>query len=121
MIQLMDHMKHKRKKDQRLDASVLLRRGNNIIKGSRGWEGHRKKRGRRGEMMGRIRYGRRGRRCTDGQEIEQRCIAVGNGELGVASRKVPDARKARESQDIMGMTLAEITTKGEPVETISRG
>ena len=70
MIQLMDHMKHKRKKDQRLDASVLLRRGNNIMK---------------------------------------------------ASRKVPDARKARESQDIMGMTLAEITTEGEPVETISRG
>ena len=34
-IQLMDHMKLK-KEVQRVDASVLLRRGNNIIKGSRG-------------------------------------------------------------------------------------
>ena len=32
----MDHMKLKRKEDQRVDASVLLRRGNKIIKGSRG-------------------------------------------------------------------------------------
>ena len=39
MIQLTDHMKLKRKEDQRVDASVLLRRGNKIIKGSRGWEG----------------------------------------------------------------------------------
>ena len=46
MIQLTDHMKLKRKEDQRVDASVLLRRGNKIIKGSRGWEGlGRKRRG----------------------------------------------------------------------------
>jgi hypothetical protein len=32
----MDYMKLKRKEDQRMDASVLLRRGNKIIKGSRG-------------------------------------------------------------------------------------
>jgi hypothetical protein len=39
-------MKLKRKEDQRVDASVLLRRGNKIIKGSRGWEEiGRKKRG----------------------------------------------------------------------------
>jgi hypothetical protein len=44
MIQLMDHMKLKRKEEQRVDASVLLRRGNKIIKG-RGWEGLGKKRG----------------------------------------------------------------------------
>ena len=36
---------------------------------------------------GRIRYGRRLRRCTEGQEIEQRCAAIGDGELGVATRK----------------------------------
>ena len=35
----MDHMKLKRKEDQRMDASVLLRMGNNIIKGSRRMEG----------------------------------------------------------------------------------
>ena len=48
-IQLTDHMKLKRKEDQRVDASVLLRRGNNIIKESRQWEGPRKKRGERGK------------------------------------------------------------------------
>ena len=87
MIQLTDHMKLKRKEDQRVDASVLLRRGNKIIKGSRGWEGLGRKRGEGGEKRGRIRYGRRWRRCTEGQEIEQRCVAMGDGELGVATRK----------------------------------
>ena len=41
----MDHMKLKRKEDQRVDVSVLLRRGDKIIKGSRGWEGLGSKRG----------------------------------------------------------------------------
>jgi hypothetical protein len=42
----MDHMKLKRKVDQRKNDSVLLRRGNKIIKGSRGQEGlGRKRRG----------------------------------------------------------------------------
>jgi hypothetical protein len=49
MIQLMDHIKLKRKEDQRVDVSVLLRRGNKIIKGSRGWEGLERKRRERGE------------------------------------------------------------------------
>jgi hypothetical protein len=42
---------------------------------------------------------------------------MGNVRLGVA-----DARKARASQDPLGMTLAEISHKeeGEPVETIPR-
>jgi hypothetical protein len=31
-------MKLKRKEDQRVDASVLLRRGNKIIKGNGGWQ-----------------------------------------------------------------------------------
>jgi hypothetical protein len=35
-LQLTDHMKLKRKEEQRVDASVLLKRGNKIIKGSRG-------------------------------------------------------------------------------------
>jgi hypothetical protein len=66
-IQLTDHMKLKRKEDQRIDASVLLRKGNKIIKGSREWE--RLGRKRRGGG-GKIRHGRRWRRCTEGQEIE---------------------------------------------------
>ena len=44
MIQLTDHMKFKRKENQRVNASVLLRRGNKIIKGSSGWEGLGRKR-----------------------------------------------------------------------------
>jgi hypothetical protein len=44
MIQLMDHMKLKRKEDQRVDVSVLPRVGNKIMKGSRGWEGFERKR-----------------------------------------------------------------------------
>jgi hypothetical protein len=35
MIQLTHHMKLKRKEDQSVDASVLFRRENNIIGGSR--------------------------------------------------------------------------------------
>ena len=34
----MDYMKLKRKGDQRVDASVLLRRGNKVIKENRGCE-----------------------------------------------------------------------------------
>ena len=55
----MIHMKLKRKDDQRVDASVLLRRRNKIIKGSRGWEGCGRKRRGEGKKRGRIRYGRR--------------------------------------------------------------
>ena len=40
------------KEDQRVDASILLRRGNSIIKGSKGWEGLGRKRGRGGEKEG---------------------------------------------------------------------
>ena len=42
-----------------MDASVLLRRGYKIIKGSRGWEGFRRKRREGGKTRGRIRHGRR--------------------------------------------------------------
>ena len=71
------------------------------------------------EKRGRIKYGRRWRRCTEGQEIEQRCVSMGDGELGVTTRKYQMPGK----QDPMGMTLTEIPHrgKGEPVETISRG
>lgn len=47
MIRVTDHMKLKRKEDQTVDASVLLRRENNIIKRSIVWEGLQRKR--RGE------------------------------------------------------------------------
>ena len=35
----------------------------------------------------RIGCGRRWRKCTEGQEIEQRCVTMRDGEQGVATRK----------------------------------
>ena len=52
MIQFIDHMKFKKKEDQNVNASVLLRRGNNTIKGSRRWEGLGRKRRGQGEKQG---------------------------------------------------------------------
>ena len=72
-------MKLKKKKDQSVDASVL-RRGNKILMGGRGWKGFGRKRG--GERKKGAGSGIRG----DGGDIEQRYIAVGHGELGVVTR-----------------------------------
>jgi hypothetical protein len=47
-IQFTDPMKLK-KKDQNVDASVILKRGNKILMGGRGWEGLGRKRGGRGK------------------------------------------------------------------------
>ena len=38
MIQLADYTKLKKKEDQSVDASDLLRRGNKIVTGGRGWK-----------------------------------------------------------------------------------
>jgi hypothetical protein len=40
-----------------------------------------------GKKRGGIRYGKSWRRYTESQGIEQRCVAMGDGELGVATRK----------------------------------
>jgi hypothetical protein len=61
-IHLMGFMMLKRKKDQRVNASVILRRGNKIIKGSRECEGRRALCGREegeGRKRGRISYRRK--------------------------------------------------------------
>jgi len=39
------------------------------------------------KMVNRSRCGRRQGRCTEGQQIEQRCVAMQDGELVVATRK----------------------------------
>jgi hypothetical protein len=64
-----------------VSASVLLRRVNIIIKGSRGWERFGRKR------RGGKERGGDGRKYREGQEIEQRCVAMGDGELEVVTRK----------------------------------
>ena len=40
-----------------------------------------------GKKRGRIKYGRKWRKYKEGEEIEQRCVAMGDRELGVATRK----------------------------------
>ena len=55
MIQLTNHMKHKKKEDQSVDASVPLRRGGQNNTGSRGREGYGRVR-RGGKKGGRIRH-----------------------------------------------------------------
>lgn len=72
--------------NQSKDASVLLKKGNKIIMGSRGMEDL--VRERRGEGKGgRIRCGKRWERCIEVQETEQHCVAMEDGELGRATRK----------------------------------
>ena len=39
-----------------------------------------------GKKRSRIRNGRRWSKCTEGQEIEQRCVAMEDGKLRVATR-----------------------------------
>jgi hypothetical protein len=62
-------MKLKKKEDQSVDASVLLRRGNKVITGGRGWEGLGRKR--RGE-------GRKGGQDQVWEEMGDRYRASGN-------------------------------------------
>ena len=45
-----------------------------------------------------VRYGRSEGECTEGQDFEQSCVALGNGELGVANKKVLDTRKSNGSR-----------------------
>ena len=70
-----------------LDATVLLNRDKIIISGKkkeRGiWEGKRKG----SEMRGQFRCGRRWGRSTENQEFESGSTAVGEGKLGVTTRK----------------------------------
>jgi hypothetical protein len=118
-MQLIGLMKLKKKEDQSVDASVLLRRGNKIIIGDREWELFGRKRGgeeekRRGqdqvwEEMGKMHRGSR--------NLTEVCSNGGS------QQKVPDTRKARGSQDPTGMIVAEMPKKGErePVETMWRG
>ena len=91
-------MKLKGKEDQRVDASVPLRRGNKIIKGSKGGRNLGGGEEREEKKRGRIRYGRRWRRYTEGQETEQRCVAMGDGNCGwtTGSRRCQETRGTQE-------------------------
>jgi hypothetical protein len=82
--QLTDHMKLKKKEEQSVDASILLRRGNKIITEGRGREElGRKTEGAEEKKEDRIRCGRRQRgEKYRGTGIEWRCITVGEGDWG---------------------------------------
>ena len=78
-IQFMDHVRLKRNEDQSGGFSTAYKReqnnqGKQRVAGT--WE--EVKRGRENRNS----YGRRWRRCTEGQEIKHRCVAMGDGELG---------------------------------------
>ena len=62
-------------------------RENKIITGGRGTKEPGREREEEGKNGDRIRCGRRQGRSTEGQEIEQMCVAVRDGELGKAIRK----------------------------------
>jgi hypothetical protein len=83
MILLTDHMKPKKKEDQSMDASVLLRRGNKIITNQgRGKEGAGRERGGGGKVGAESLWEEMGGRSEEGQEFELRCVSLGDGELG---------------------------------------
>ena len=73
------------------------------------------------QKKGRIRYGRRRKRCKEGQKFGQRFVVMGDGELGDSNQKVPETRKARASQYPTGMILAEIPHKEEGEHVKTRG
>jgi hypothetical protein len=90
-------MKLRKKKDQSVEASELLRRGNKIVTGRRGtWEEEKRERGKRG----RIRYWRRLDDIQRVSKVNRGVRQLGNGELGVATRKsqMPGKQKAPRTQ-----------------------
>jgi len=92
-IQFTDYMKLKKKEDQNVDASVFLSRRNKILMGHRGWEGLGRKEGGEGEKGDQDRVWEEIGWYTEGQEVEQRSVAIGDGELGVATSKSQMPRK----------------------------
>jgi hypothetical protein len=100
MIQFTDHMKLKKKKDQSVDSSVLLRRGSNIIMGGIGWEGLGRKKGEGEEKWEQDQVWEETGEMYRRSGIKQRCVAMGDGELRCSQQKVPDSRKTRGSQDL---------------------
>ena len=75
-----------RRPQQSVDGTVLVGREKKIISGSKGREGsQREKKGtKRGDLF---RYGRRWGKSTECQEFERRRVAMGEGEVGVSTRK----------------------------------
>jgi hypothetical protein len=80
-------MKLKKKEEQNMDASALFVRGNKIITGGRSWKGLGRKRGEREEKGGQYQVWEETWEMYMGQEIEQTCVAMEEGELGVTNRK----------------------------------
>jgi hypothetical protein len=65
-----DHIKLKKKEDQSVDVSTLLKRGNKIITGGRVKEDLGGRKEEEGEGGNRIRYGKRPERSIEDQDIE---------------------------------------------------
>ena len=86
MTQLIDHIKVNKKENQSVATSILHRRENKIISGGRGRDLGVREEG-EGKVWERNRYGKRQERSSEGQENEQKYMAVGSRKLSVATRK----------------------------------
>jgi hypothetical protein len=97
-----NHMELKKKEDQSLGVSILHRRQNKIITGSKGREGGswRKRGGRGKKKQGQNRYWTGQERSTEGQETQLKHVAVWHGKLGVVTRKyhTPGKQEAPRTQ-----------------------
>ena len=78
----MDHMKLKRKEDQRVNTLVLLKRGTNIFKGSREWEGLGRKRGGKGKIEAESGMGGYGGDVQRDRKLNRSMQQWGMGNLG---------------------------------------
>ena len=93
MDQAVKHLSHKQEVlSSDLHGALEIKGGRDLGGGEEGEEN-------RG-LRGRIRYGKRQERSTESQEIEQKYVAVGDGELGVATRKsqMPEKQEVPRAQ-----------------------
>jgi hypothetical protein len=70
------------------------------------------RRGRGKKKVGRISCGRSLAKCTEGQEIEQRCVAMGDGELVVVNRKSKTPGKQEDPRTQLGGYYLNTQKKG---------
>ena len=87
MTQLTDHMKPKKERKLHQSVGATVQSKENQL-----WEVKREGEDLGGREEGEGKGGSSdmggdGERSTEGQEFESRCVAVGDGELGVATRK----------------------------------
>jgi hypothetical protein len=95
-----------------VDASFLLRKGNKIFIGGRGWEGLGRKKEEKGGKKERVRYKGRWDWYTEGQKFEQKCVAIADGKLGVTTSKSQMPGKQEAPRTKQGWDQLKYPTNG---------